>query len=119
MKIEANKKKLEEEKKLIENELVSLGRFDKTTGEWEAAPEEQTSPESDENDLADRTEEYEERTGTMLALTTRLEDINLALSKILAGTYGICESCGKPIEEDRLEANPSARTCKECMNKVV
>lgn len=118
MKTDIYKTKLEGEKKLLEEELGAIGRLDNATGEWEATPEVQTSPEADENDLADRTEDYEERTGTTLALASRLEDINLALQNIEGGKYGICESCGKPIEEDRLEANPSARTCKECMDKV-
>lgn len=112
------KTKLEEEKKLIESELSSLGRLDKATGEWEATPETQTSPEADENDMADRTEDYEERSSTMSALNARLEDIDIAIAKIGTGNYGTCESCGKEIEADRLEANPSARTCKECMDKV-
>lgn len=119
MNTDTNKKKLEEEKKLIEEELSSLGQVNKTTGEWEATPEAQSAPEADENDLADRAEDYEERSSTMSVLDARLDDINLALSKIGGDTYGICEHCGKHIEEDRLEANPSARTCKECMEKVI
>ncbi len=113
------KAKLEEEKILIESELGSIGRVNKTTGEWEATPEEQTAPEADENDLADRSEDFEERSSTMSALNARLEDIDIALTKIENNNYGSCESCSKPIEEDRLEANASARTCKECMNKVL
>jgi DnaK suppressor protein len=108
------KTKLEAEKKLIEGELADLGRVD-AKGDWEATPETQTAPEADENDLADRTEDYGERTATIAALEPRLKDINDALAKIEDGTYGVCEVCGKPIEEDRLEANPAARTCKACM----
>ncbi|HUC88851.1 MAG TPA: TraR/DksA C4-type zinc finger protein [Candidatus Paceibacterota bacterium] len=119
MKININKTKLEEEKQLLENELGGLGRVDKDTDEWEAVPEEQTAPEADENDLADRSEDFEERSSTMTALETRLEDINHALGSIEDGTYGICEICGKKIEEDRLEVNPAARTCKECMVKAI
>ena len=119
MNIDINKKKLEEEKVLLESELASLGKVDSATGEWEATPEVQTAPEADENDMADRAEDYEERSSTMSVLNTRLDDINLALSKIGGDAYGICEHCGKHIEEDRLEANPSARTCKDCMEKVV
>ena len=119
MKTHNNKTKLEEEKKLLENELKGLGRIDEDTNEWEATPEEQDMPEADENDLADRSEDFEERTGTMAALEARLEDINHALAALEDGTYGICEVCGKNIEEDRLKANPAARTCKECMEKVI
>jgi RNA polymerase-binding transcription factor DksA len=41
----------------------------------------------------------------------RLTDVKDALAKIDAGTYGICETSGEPIEEARLRANPAARTC--------
>lgn len=119
MNIENNKKKLEEEKKLVESELSDIGRIDKKTGEWETVPESQDMPEADENDRSDRAEDFEERTGVMTALELRLEDINNALKEIENGTYGICKSCGNKIEEDRLEANPAAQTCKACMEKVV
>ena len=38
-----------------------------------------------------------------------LRDINTALAKINAGTYGICEGTGKPINKARLDAQPWAR----------
>jgi hypothetical protein len=41
MNIEENKKKLIEEKKLLEDELGSLGKFDKKTGDWQATPKPQ------------------------------------------------------------------------------
>ncbi len=119
MKTDEYKNRLMEEKKLLEEELGSIGKLDKTTGDWEPTPEVQTAPEADENDLADRTEDYEERAGTTDALMARLDDIENALTKIDGESYGICEICGKPIEEDRLEANPSARTCKACMEKSI
>ncbi|MBI2086800.1 MAG: TraR/DksA C4-type zinc finger protein [Candidatus Zambryskibacteria bacterium] len=49
-------------------------------------------------------------------LETRYNDIKSGLDKIEHGTYGLCQICGKEIETDRLEANPSARTCIEHMN---
>ncbi len=118
MNIDNNKRKLEEEKTLLENELSNLGQIDKDTGEWEAVPEEQNGPEADPNDLADRSEDYEEKTAIMNTLEARLDDIQNALLAIENGNYGVCKICGKQIEEDRLEANPAASTCKECMEKV-
>lgn len=118
MNIEENKKKLIEEKKLLEDELGSLGKFDKKTGDWQATPETQTAPEADESDMADRTEDYEERSAMTDTLEKRLADVENALNKIDGGSYGICEVCGNKIEEDRLEANPAARTCKACMEKI-
>ena len=48
------------------------------------------------------------------SLRETLGDIDNALAKIDGGTYGICERCGRPIGEDRLEAMPAARLCIEC-----
>src|SRR3982074_565669 len=59
------------------------------------------------------TETFErERDLTALAiLTDELADIELALRKLDGGSYGICEECGKPIGEERLNAKPWARLC--------
>lgn len=43
-----------------------------------------------------------------------LREIDSAIERLDAGTYGLCESCGRPISEGRLEARPAARTCIEC-----
>jgi RNA polymerase-binding transcription factor DksA len=113
------KTKLEDEKKLLEGELGSIGRLNTETNEWEAVPPEGVvGGEADENDLADKAENYEERSSTLRVLNGRLDDIKKALSKMENGSYGKCEVCGMQIEEARLEANPSAQTCEVCMEKV-
>jgi RNA polymerase-binding transcription factor DksA len=38
-----------------------------------------------------------------------LAEIEEALQRLEEGRYGICEVCGKPIPDERLEANPTAR----------
>jgi len=111
------KNQLEEEKKILLSELSRMGKnIDPSTGTWEAVPEEMVEKEADENDMADRFEDYEKTSEEVRQLSGKLGDVNNALEKIANGSYGICETCGKMIEEDRLEANPSARTCKEHMN---
>src|SRR5690606_36414979 len=47
-----------------------------------------------------------------------LREINLALSKLQDGTYGICEGTGKPIGKPRLEAKPWARYSIEHARKL-
>ena len=119
MNIEIYKKKLEEEKKLLEEELGAIGRVDKT-GDWKAMPEaEETAQEvPDDGDMAERAEDYEERSSKLSVLESRLDDIKRALSLIGTDKYGKCEVCDKKIEEARLDANPSARKCETCMNKI-
>jgi len=40
--------------------------------------------------------------------------IERALKRIALGTYGVCVSCGQPIERERLEAYPTANRCAAC-----
>ncbi len=44
-------------------------------------------------------------------LQEQLDDVGRALAKMDAGTYGLCEVCGKEISEARLEAMPATRYC--------
>lgn len=44
-------------------------------------------------------------------LRNELDEVERALSKLDDGTYGHCETCGKPIAPARLEAMPAARFC--------
>jgi len=43
-----------------------------------------------------------------------IEQIDLALTKMTIGEYGVCESCGDDISPKRLEVIPWARLCVEC-----
>ena len=45
------------------------------------------------------------------ALGDQLAEIEHALEKMDAGTYGLCEADGEPIPEGRLEAMPATRFC--------
>jgi DnaK suppressor protein len=40
-----------------------------------------------------------------------LTEVEHALAKVEAGTYGTCETCGEPIADARLEAMPATRWC--------
>jgi len=47
-------------------------------------------------------------------LNDALAEVNHALAKYEAGTYGICDACGQKIEWARLEALPQASLCLSC-----
>ncbi|HVE15007.1 MAG TPA: TraR/DksA C4-type zinc finger protein [Elusimicrobiota bacterium] len=49
---------------------------------------------------------------------TTLDQIEGALRKMDKGTYGICESCQKPIAKPRIKALPFARYCIGCQNSA-
>jgi DnaK suppressor protein len=67
----------------------------------------------------DATEAFEQARD--FSVRTRLEDTLLevehALGKFEAGTYGVCESCGITIDWARLEAKPEARLCIKCRQR--
>ena len=50
-------------------------------------------------------------------LREALHDVDAALAKLERGEYGVCESCGGPIGDARLEAMPAARLCIACASK--
>jgi len=107
------KDKLEKERDLLLEELKDIGKLNTETLEWEAIPEELDSPEPDQNDMADRFEDFEARSSMIKTLAPRLNNILKALKGLNRESFGKCEVCKKDIEMTRLEANPAAKTCKK------
>jgi RNA polymerase-binding protein DksA len=77
--------------------------------------------ESDVNHPGDVGTEMFER-GKDMALSANIDgllgQIDEALAKMDAGTYGTCDRCGKPIPHARLEAIPYATLCVDCQDYV-
>ena len=97
----------------VREELSTLGIHNpENSADWIATPEVQEG-EADANIAADRVEDWDERRSTLATLERQYNDVTRALSKIEDGTYGICEIGGEAIEEERLRANPAARTCTQ------
>ncbi len=59
-------------------------------------------------------EEFSKNLGVADALKQRLKNVEGALDKMSAGTYGTCESCGGEITLEVLTVDPESRLCKEC-----
>ena len=70
---------------------------------------------ADKNEAADRNEELRISSILLNELTIRHNSVMRALKRMGEEKYGLCEIDNNPIEEDRLKANPAARTCKEHM----
>jgi DnaK suppressor protein len=71
--------------------------------------------------FSDRSHSTEERSrviSVVRALRSNLHDVDRAIAKMDAGTYGTCERCGNPIGPERLEAIPWALLCIDCKKKV-
>ncbi|MBA3789470.1 TraR/DksA C4-type zinc finger protein [Patescibacteria group bacterium] len=107
------KTQLEEEKVRLETQMQDVGRPNPANpSEWEGVQKDQ-GQEADPNDQANLLDEYQENRAVLDVLNARHKDVVAALGRIDDGSYGTCSVCKKPIEKERLEADPAANTCKE------
>lgn len=53
-------------------------------------------------------------TALLAGARERIADVDDALRRVDAATYGVCERCGQPIGDERLAARPFARFCMAC-----
>jgi len=67
----------------------------------------------------DASEQFGHQTVSALKsqIDRQLIQIRKALARIKIGKYGICESCGKMIDTDRLMVMPETTLCAECAKK--
>lgn len=73
-----------------------------------------------DNHLADdATDTLEVETDFALERHVRglLEQVERALERLDGGTYGCCESCGQPIEPERLNVLPHTPHCLACSRR--
>ncbi len=77
------------------------------------------SPFGKREEGADEASELEKRLVQEKRLKDALNDVEHALEKYEAGTYGSCDACGQPIEDARLEAIPQASLCMTCKSTKV
>lgn len=70
----------------------------------------------DEHDPEGSTIAFErsQLSASLEAARAGLADVESALARVAAGTYGRCETCGEPVPPERLEALPAATTCVGC-----
>ncbi|MEA2715556.1 MAG: hypothetical protein QOG91_584 [Candidatus Parcubacteria bacterium] len=108
--VERFRDRLETEKAELETELARVGQKNPNNPNgWQATTSDIEVDPADENEVADKFEEFEDNNSIIQPLTSQLTEVKAALERIEKGMYGACEGCGKPIEIERLEANPSAR----------
>lgn len=110
------KAKLQNQKKALIEQLASLTQDksfdkDKIQAKWQEVGDK-------EEDNAVEVASYQDNMSLERNLETNLEKIEKALKKMDEGKYGICERCGQPIEENRLEAYPEAALCLKCTSRI-
>jgi RNA polymerase-binding transcription factor DksA len=106
---------LTQEREHLMTQLRNIGRAPKDEASGRPADREGGELDFDEGfaDSGQVTAERGEVDALASTLLENMKDVDDALAKLEAGTYGRCEVCGEPIAAARLEAVPSARTCIE------
>jgi len=105
---DALRSELEEERDAVKSQLADLGVGD---GAEEL--------EYDDNfaDSSAVTAAKAENEALAARLQDRLNNVQAALARMDAGTFGVCTNCGKDISAERLEAMPEVPTCVDCSRK--
>ena len=109
--LEGLRQKIEKERAAIEQELQEHGHIKNKKGEWQASSSGLEGEESDPTDVADQIEELVTNVPIVETLSRHHRELEDAMDAIERGTYGHCETCNEDIPLERLQANPSARTC--------
>jgi DnaK suppressor protein len=101
--------RLKQEQTSLNYELQQLKAEEKSADE-----QREGSPFGKREEGATEAFELEKRLVLERRLTDALAEVEHALKKYEASTYGICDLCGRHIELARLEALPQANLCLEC-----
>jgi len=101
--------RLETERKRLMEELEQLQASATPTDERREG-----SPFGKREEEATEALELEKRLVLERRIKEQLLGVEHALHKYEEGTYGFCDSCGQPIDPERLEAIPEASLCIKC-----
>jgi len=104
--------RLQSEQKLLLGELTQL-----TADASDTEARREGSPFGKREEEATESFELEKRLALERQIKDQLVEVEHALLKLEKGTYGLCDSCGQPIDPARLEALPHANLCVSCKSK--
>ena len=109
VKFKKQREQLEAERHRLSDELVQLQKTASSTEERREG-----SPFGKREEEATETLELEKRLTMENRLRREIAAIEHAQDKMEKGTYGLCDNCGLPIGQERLEALPQASLCMNC-----
>lgn len=112
MNVQRYEQLLKQSKKELENQMKTLSL--QGADPLKESVGELSSYDNHPADMATETFEREKDLGLKGNAKIMLMKVNHALDQIKNGNYGICEKCGKPIDEERLEVLPYTTFCVDC-----
>lgn len=114
--LERFKKRLEEEKDRLEEQIADYQRDLEEARLTESSSD--RSPDPGNAEASSMKLEYAKELSIEQNTLDLLSKANRALDRVEAGTYGICESCGKAIPVERLDVLPYSTLCVECASRI-
>ena len=94
-----------------------LAEFDDAMAEVRTARSDATADDEHDPEGSTLSGEWQRVSAVRASTRDELSDVDAALARVAAGTYGVCARCGQPIPAARLEARPQATMCVVCASK--
>jgi DnaK suppressor protein len=114
--LERFKKRLEDERERLEEKIADYERDLEEARLTESSSD--RSPDPGNAEASSMKLEYAKELSIEQNTLDLLSKANRSLERIEAGTYGICESCGRSIPVERLDVLPYSTLCVECASRV-
>lgn len=100
--------------KLLQQRQEIFGRLHSLEDGWQALSE----PDIEVEDEAQKAQLTELFNRLDLQEQQQIKELDLALARIAAASYGVCETCRKAIPLDRLQLLPATRYCRKCSARL-
>ncbi|HZD22779.1 MAG TPA: TraR/DksA C4-type zinc finger protein [Acidimicrobiia bacterium] len=114
--LERFRKRLEEEQARLEEQIEEYERNLEEARLTESSSD--RSPDPGNAEASSTKVEHAKELSIEQNTVDLLNKVNRALERVDAGTYGICESCGKAIRVERLDVLPYSTLCVECASRL-
>ena len=114
---QAVRQRLTAERERLEHEIFALTEGSQSF----QAPDDYSETTGSKNEQADDAEiifEAQRTRGVVENAQRLLTQVQAAIARLDAGSYGVCASCGNDIAPRRLEVLPYATLCIVCQSKV-
>jgi len=108
-------RQLMEERGTLRERLLRMEKSDAPLAAWDTLADNARS--SNMLDVAADSLRKDLESTTREKLLARAAQLDRAYQKLIKGTYGICEGCGKEIPVRRLKAMPDALCCAPCQGE--
>jgi RNA polymerase-binding transcription factor DksA len=109
--------RLEAERERLRGVRRDLRRDPETTADL-ASVGELSDYDQHPGDVGSEVFEHEKNASILEQVEAQLREVDAAFERLEKGTYGICESCGQPIEAARLQERPFTRFCLQDQQRV-